>query len=111
MNQAQRNHAKAEIVNDIYGERKGNAYEYGLAEAFDNDDLTVKLQSLELKWEGLCPGFYEWFMKKRKAKFVESVIQSAREGTDTVGLYYQNDIESLLRKATSHLRSWTLPKL
>ena len=34
-------------------------------------------------------------MKKRKAKFVESVIQSAREGTDTVGLYYQNDIESL----------------
>ena len=95
MNQAQRNHAKAQIIKDIYGERKGNAYEYGLAEAFYNDDLTVKLQSLESKWEGLCPGFYEWFMKKRKIKFVESVIQSAREGTDTVGLYYQNDIESM----------------
>ena len=49
MNQAQRNHAKAEIIKDIYGERKGNAYEYGLAEAFDNDDLTVKLQSFGIE--------------------------------------------------------------
>eukprot|EP00794_Sanderia_malayensis_P002387 gene2387-2747_t len=95
INQAQRNHAKSEIIKDIYGERKGNVYEYGLADSFDNEDFNVKLGSLEEKWGKLCPGFHEWFVRKRKAKLIESVIQSARTGTDTVGLYYQNDIESL----------------
>ena len=42
---------------------------------------------MEVKWEGLCIGFYAWFCS--------SVIQSAREGTDIVGLFYQNDIESM----------------
>ena len=40
------NFAKSEILKDIYGERKGSVYEYGLAEAFDADDLSVKLESL-----------------------------------------------------------------
>ena len=89
------NSVKSEILKDIYGERKGSVYEYGLAEAFDADDLSVKLESLLNKWEKLCPGFHNWFVKKRKRLFQDSVIQSARQGSDITGLCYQNDIESL----------------
>ena len=43
----------------------------------------------------MCSEFFDWFKKKRSDFFVESVIQSAREGSDLCGLYYQNDVESL----------------
>ena len=87
--------AKAEILMDIYGVKNGASYDMGLAEAFDTEDFEGKLRSLEDKWEGLCPGFYSWFQRKRKNSFCSSVIQSAREGTDIAGLFYQNDIESM----------------
>ena len=32
---------------------------------------------------------------KKNADFVDSVIQSAREGSDVKGLYFQNDVESM----------------
>ena len=78
---SQKAKAKAEILRDIYGVKNGASYDMGLAEAFDNEDL--------------CTGFYAWFQRKRKNAFCSSVIQSAREGTDIVGLFYQNDIESM----------------
>ena len=92
---SQRCSSKSSILKDIYGERKGSVYEYGLAEAQDFDDFNAKLVSLKEKWESLCPGFYAWFLKKRKEKFEKSVIASAREGTNVSGLFYQNDIESI----------------
>ena len=92
---AEKNKAKSEILKDIYGERKGAVYEYGLAESHDSDDFSAKLNSLQSKWESQCTGFFQWFMEKRKSKFIESVIMSAREGTDVSGLFYQNDIESM----------------
>lgn len=91
---AQKKHSKAEILNDMYGQRSGTAYEYGLAESLDCDDFTAKLLSLQDKWESLVPGFYSWFITNRKVLFIESVIQSARDGTNIQGLYYQNDVES-----------------
>ena len=94
MSEGQKNKAKAEILKDLYGERKGNSYEYGLADAFDEMDLLNKLSSLEARWNSLCPGFYNWFKQKRQTLFASTVVQSAREGTDVSGLFYQNDIES-----------------
>ena len=41
MREGQKNKAKAEILKDLYGERKGNSYEYGLAEAFDEKRQTL----------------------------------------------------------------------
>ena len=65
---SQRCSSKSSILKDIYGERKGSVYEYGLAEAQDFDDFNAKLVSLKEKWESLCPGFYAWFLKKRKVR-------------------------------------------
>ena len=92
---SQRCSSKSSILKDIYGERKESVYEYDLAEAQDFDDFNAKLVSLKEKWKNSCPGFYAWFLKKRKEKFEKSVIASAREGTNVTGLFYQNDIESI----------------
>ena len=51
--------------------------------------------SLEPRWQKPCPGFYSWFLTHCKKKFLQSVVQSAREGINVVGLVYQNDIESV----------------
>ena len=58
--------AKKEILSDIYGERRGGLYEYGLAESSDAKEFSEKLASLERKWESRCPGFFKWFNEKRK---------------------------------------------
>ena len=59
------NHAKEEIVKDIYGSREGNSYEYGIAGATDAEHFTAKLESLQSRWEVLCPGFFAWFIVKK----------------------------------------------
>ena len=38
---AQKSHSKAEVLNDIYGERTGTYYEYGLAESYDTDGFNA----------------------------------------------------------------------
>ena len=58
--------AKKEILSDIYGERRGGLYEYGLAESSDAEEFSEKLASLERKWESRCPGFFKWFNEKQK---------------------------------------------
>ena len=71
---AQKSHSKVEVLNDIYGERTGTYYEYGLAESYDTDDLNAKLISLKEKCEALIPGFYGWFDINRKTLFIETVM-------------------------------------
>ena len=66
-------------LKDLYGDRANEVYEFGLAEAFDEDDFNAKLISLKPRWEKLCAGFYDWFVTHRKKEFTESVIRSARE--------------------------------
>ena len=60
----------------------------------DESKLLNLLESLQSRWEVLCPRFLAWFDIKRKSLFLEPVIQSSRENSDIAGLYYQNDIES-----------------
>ena len=86
--------AKAKIIQDIYGEREGTCYDYGLAEANNEEDFLTKLRFLEKRWESVCPGFFKWFCDHRTNKFLDSVICSARVGTEISGLYYQNDVEA-----------------
>ena len=69
-------------------------YEYVLIEATDEADFTAILASLKSKWESRCAGFFDWFLRKRKQKKINSVICSPREGTDVCGPFYQNDVES-----------------
>ena len=94
-NIADRKLSSSEIIKDIYGSRVAKLYEYAIAEAIDPDDFNAKLDSLEDRWEALCPGFDQWFVRNRKSMFLESVIQPARLNSDSTGLYYQNDIESI----------------
>ena len=86
---------KKEIIWDIYEKRTSDILEKGTVDATDSDDFHAKLLSRETRWKKLCPGFYNWFLTHRKKEFLQSVIQSARERKNVVGLYCQNDIESL----------------
>ena len=75
-----------EIIADIYGINDGYSRELGLASAEDKEDFKVKLFSLKDKWKELAPSFHDW---------IDSVIQSAKDGTSIDGLFYNNAIESL----------------
>ena len=46
-NIADRTGSSREIIKVIYGVKDGNIYEFGLAEALNEDDFNVKLQSLK----------------------------------------------------------------
>ena len=85
---------KQNILWDIYGKRTDDVFQQGLADAEDVDEFNAKLMSLKPRWDKLCTGFYNWFVSNRKKEFEQSVIKSARDGTNVRGLYYQNDIES-----------------
>ena len=73
---AQKSHSKAEVLNDIYGERTGTYYKYAPAESYDTDYFNAKLISLKEKWEALIPEFYGWFDINRKTLFTGTVVQS-----------------------------------
>ena len=51
------------------------------------------LDHVKGQWKQLCPGFYEWFVAKRKTLFQEKVIEEARKDLNVYGLYYNNNIE------------------
>ena len=75
---AQKKKSKYEILKDLYGQRSGTYYEYGLVESLEADDFQAKSGFLEEKWKTTVPGFHECFLKHRKVLFEESVIQSVR---------------------------------
>ena len=82
------------IICDIYGRNYGGVKELGLVDSTDIDDFRIKLESLKSVWDNLCPGFRKWFSKNRASFFEQSVIESARTGTEVQGVYYNNSIES-----------------
>ena len=75
-----------EIIADIYGINDGYTRELGLASAEDKEDFKIKLFSLKDEWKELASSFHDW---------IDSVIQSAKDGTSIDGLFYNNAIESL----------------
>ncbi|XP_057295907.1 uncharacterized protein LOC130624337 [Hydractinia symbiolongicarpus] len=81
------------VMADIYVTQNENVLEFGLADAEDENDLLVKLESLESTWESLVPSFYTWFKKCRFEGFVECLVLSARESKGIKGRYYSNGLE------------------
>ena len=75
-NIADRKLSLSEILKDIYGSKVANFYEYGIAEAIDPDDFNAKLDSLEDRWEALCPGFHQWFIRNSFSR-VSSNLQGS----------------------------------
>ena len=53
--------AKKEIILDIYGEKRGTLYKYGLAESSEEAEFCGELNSLQQKWGSRCKGFFDWF--------------------------------------------------
>ena len=75
---------KKEIIWDIYRKCTSDILGKGIADATASDDFHARLFSLEPRWEKPCPGFCNWFLTHRKKEFFQSVIQSAREGTNVL---------------------------
>ena len=57
-----------QVMNDIFGQRRGTIFEEGIVDAVDTDDFQHKLESLETKWRNLdtssssdLEGFLHWF--------------------------------------------------
>lgn len=75
------------IIADIYKTNDGVARELGLASAEDEEDFKAKLESLRDNWDDLAPTFYDWFSRTRAKQFIESVIDSAREGAGIDDLF------------------------
>ena len=86
--------AKKEIILDIYGQKRGTLYEYGLTESSDEAEFCGNLNSLQQKWGSRCKEFFDWICGNRKQKFINSIICSARDGWNVDELFYQNHIES-----------------
>ena len=63
---AQKSHSKAEVLNDIYGEKTATYCKYGLSESYDTDNFNAKLISLKEKWYAIIPGFYGWLISIEK---------------------------------------------
>ena len=92
-NIADRKLFSSEIIKDIYGSRVANFYKYGIVEVIDPGNFNGKSDSLENRWESLCPGFLQWFVRNRETLFFDSVIQSARLNSGSTGVCYQNNVE------------------
>ena len=60
-NSADKQHALSDILKDTYGSRNGNLYEYGATDTMNIEMFNVKLDSLQTKWEDLCPIFITVF--------------------------------------------------
>ena len=87
--------ATNKILADIYGCQYGSVKEIGLADSTTAEDLDSRLIALKERWESSCPDFHDWFTAKRKKLFQEKVIEEARKGSNTHGLYFNKDIESM----------------
>ena len=70
--------SKQKIMADIYGCPSDALPQSEPADADDEDDFDVKLESLKNVWEKAAPAFHEWFRKTRSQQFKDSLIMSAR---------------------------------
>ena len=75
------------IMSDIYGTQNDVLLQSGLADALDEDDFDVKLESLKTVWEQRAPGFHEWFRKNRSEKFKTSLVLSSRQSLGIEGRF------------------------
>ena len=77
----------------IYSSQVNSILQSGLADAMDEEDFQVKLDSLRESWDNLVPGFHEWFQKNREKLFCNCLISAAREKLEMKGRFYTNGLE------------------
>jgi len=94
---------------DIYGSQSDVLLQSGLADAEDEHDFDVKLDSLKSVWDKAAPGFQEWFPKNRAQQFKESLIMSARKRLDIEGRFYTNGLELKHKLQKKRLREGKIP--
>ena len=98
------------VMADIYGSQTESMLQSGLADADDESDFDVKLQSLEDVWEDLAPGFHDWFLKRRAEYFKSCLILSARETLGIKGRFYTNGLELKHKLQKKQLKESDIPK-
>ena len=98
------------IMADIYGCQEQILLENGLADSEDPADYEAKLASLKDVWNGLVPGFYEWFDKHRSEQFKTCLIYSARQELGLSRRFYTNRLELKHKLQKKRLRESEVPK-
>ena len=102
--------SKASIMADIYGSQNDVLLQSGLADAEDEEDFDVKLESLRSVWEHKAPGFHEWFIKNRSHQFKESLVMSSRKRLGIEGRFYTNGLELKHKLQKKRLREADIAK-
>ena len=95
---------------DIYGSQNEVLLQSGLADAEDESDFDAKLESLQVTWEDLVPGFHRWFTCNRSRIFKECLVQSVREECGIQGRFYTNGLELKHKLQKKRLKEEDIPK-
>ena len=67
-----------QILVDIFGSVIGDTHFQGLIDSSDSTDFGQKVELLRPKWESLCPGFVDWFLKHEADLMCSSMVASVR---------------------------------
>ena len=75
-----------QVMNDIFGQRRGTVFEEGIVDAVYTDDFQHKLESLETKWRNLdtssssdFEGFLHWFTINKVDVLRNTMLRPVRE--------------------------------
>ena len=95
---------------DIYRCQEQILLENGVADSEDPADYEARLASLKDIWDGLVPGFYEWFDKHRSEQFKTCLFYSACQELGLSGCFYTNGLELKHKPQNKCLRESEVPK-
>ena len=98
------------IMADIYGTQNNVILQDGLADAIDEEDFDIKIDSIRYIWEELSPGFHEWFVKNRSQMFKDCLILSSREKLGITKRFSTKALEAKHRLQKKVLREDKTPK-
>ena len=82
------------IMADLYGIQDKYVHEDGLADAEDEEDLNVKLASLEDTWREDVSWFAQWFRDHQFEIFSSCLTMNSRKELGIHGRFYNNHLES-----------------
>ena len=81
------------ILADIYGTQNQVLLQDGLADAENEEDFDVKLNSLQGLWDEIVPGFHDYFRDNHRELFIQCLVMSAREELGIEDRFYTNGLE------------------
>ena len=81
------------IMADIYGSQNEILLQNGLADVENADDFKARLDSLQLLWDSIVPGFHHWFKQWRSEMFIKCLILKATERHGTSGRFTTDGLE------------------